>query len=277
MILLGIGHPMLKEQVMSRSGPDKAEYRERNPLEMKIADFDDVTYCLKAVDNNFTLFYSMPGYEQIKGCGLEAYLAKTYAGDDVAFNFSSESLGGLTYDFSLTCDLAADRGTDAEPFAGRISAIKRHVLAACFFYYFETVCSSGGAGNAMKIPYRHNEAIYLKKGKEDQVVVIFSVTFSDKNDWVVAEVFLREFADVRRDPALQTSPAASYSKTVPGELEGTSEEKMDNKVYISFVLFNKHWNGPKAEASVSALCMFRNYLHYHIKASKAFMVNDFTI
>ena len=59
----------------------------------------------------------------------------------------------------------------------------------------------------MKIPYRHNEAIWLKKGKEDQVVVIFSVTFADKNDWVVAEVFLREFADVRRDPALQTSPA----------------------------------------------------------------------
>ena len=54
----------------------------------------------------------------------------------------------------------------------------------------------------MKIPYRHNEAIWLKKGKEDQVVVIFSVTFADKNDWVVAEVFLREFADVRRDPSV---------------------------------------------------------------------------
>lgn len=61
MILLGIGHPMLKEQVISRSGPDNADYRERNPLEMKIADFDDVTYCVKAVDNNLTLFFSMQG------------------------------------------------------------------------------------------------------------------------------------------------------------------------------------------------------------------------
>merc|ERR1712216_687708 len=90
-------------------------------------------------------------------------------------------------------------------------------------------------------------------------------------DWVVAEVFLREFADVRRDPALQTSSAASFSKNVPGELEGTGEEKQEDKVYISFVLFSKHWKGPMAEKSVSALCMFRNYLHYHIKASKAFM------
>jgi hypothetical protein len=32
----------------------------------------------------------------------------------------------------------------------------------------------------------------------------------------------------------------------------------------------RHWDG-KAEASVSALCQFRNYLHYHIKASKAYM------
>jgi hypothetical protein len=61
MILLGIGHPMLKEQVVTRSGPDNAEYRANNPLEMKIADFDDVTYCLKAVDDNLTVFFSMLG------------------------------------------------------------------------------------------------------------------------------------------------------------------------------------------------------------------------
>jgi hypothetical protein len=61
MILLGIGHPMLKEQVITRSGTDNAEYREKNPLEMKIADFDDVTYCLKAVDDNLTVFFSMQG------------------------------------------------------------------------------------------------------------------------------------------------------------------------------------------------------------------------
>jgi len=257
--------------VLSRSGPENGDYRENNPMEMKIADFDDVTYCLKAVDNNLTLFFSMHGYEQIKDYGVQAYLAKVYAGDDVAFNFTSESVQGITYDFSLTCDLSADRGDGTESFAERVSAIKRHVLAACFFYYFETVCSGASADKPLKIPYRQNEAIFLKKGKEDQVVVIFSVTFSDRNDWVVAEVFLREFADVRRDPALQTSPAASFSKNVPGELESIGEEKMENKVYISFVLFNKHWNGPKAEASVSAMCMLRNYLHYHIKASKAFM------
>lgn len=32
----------------------------------------------------------------------------------------------------------------------------------------------------------------------------------------------------------------------------------------------RHWND-KAESSVQALCQFRNYLHYHIKASKTYM------
>jgi len=182
------------------------------------------------------------GYDQVKGYGVEAYLAKAYAGDEVAFNFTSESVGGLTYDFSLTCDLAADRGEGTEGFADRISAIKRHVLAGCFFYYFETVCSGAAADKPLKIPYRHNEAIFLKKGKEDQVVVIFSVTFSDKNDWVVAEVFLREFADVRRDPALQTSPAASFSKNVPGELDGTGEEKV--RLMCSLAVVRAHGSEP---------------------------------
>jgi hypothetical protein len=31
------------------------------------------------------------------------------------------------------------------------------------------------------------------------------------------------------------------------------KKEIKSQVYISFVLFNKHWNGPKAEASVSAL------------------------
>ncbi len=84
---------------------------------------------------------------------------------------------------------------------------------------------------------------------------------------VVAEVFLREFADARRDSALQLAPAVSFSKNVPKELEGVAVEEGEGVCYISFALFKRHWDS-KAEASVSAICQFRNYLHYHIKCSK---------
>lgn len=48
MILLESGHHMLREALELRLGEDKAEFRERNPVEgMIIADFDDVSYCIK--------------------------------------------------------------------------------------------------------------------------------------------------------------------------------------------------------------------------------------
>ena len=84
---------------------------------------------------------------------------------------------------------------------------------------------------------------------------------------VVAEVFLREFADARRDSALQLAPAVSFSRTAPRDLDGQSVEVGEGICYISFALFKRHLEG-KTEASVSAICQFRNYLHYHIKCSK---------
>ncbi len=80
-------------------------------------------------------------------------------------------------------------------------------------------------------------------------------------------MFLREFGDVRRDPAVQLAPVVSFSKNVPMELEGVAVEEGEGVCYISFALFKRHLDD-KAEASVSAICQFRNYLHYHIKCSK---------
>lgn len=79
------------------------------------------------------------------------------------------------------------------------------------FSFFEAIKAGTAPSQAVRIPFRRDESIYIKKGNEDQCVVIFSVTFQEKNDWVVAEVFLREFADARRDPALQQAPAANVS------------------------------------------------------------------
>lgn len=83
----------------------------------------------------------------------------------------------------------------------------------------------------------------------------------------MAEVFLREFADARRDSSLQQAPVVSFSRTIPKEIEGLPVEEGEGICYISFALFKRNWD-VKAEATVSAFCQFRNYLHYHIKCSK---------
>jgi len=263
---------MLREALELRLGEDKSEFRQRNPVDaMTIADFDDVSYCIKAKDELFTLFFVMHGYSELCEFGVQDYLNKVYADCGVQFDFSAQTTDGKAYDFSMTLDLSSVPSVGAEAFVDKVCSIKRNVLAAPFFFYFDKINAGTTPDTAMEIPFRKDESIYLKKGKEDSVVVVFGVTFQDKNDWVVAEVFLREFADARREPALQTSPAVSFSRASPGELDGLKVDESDSKVFISFALFKRHWDGAKADASVSALCQFRNYLHYHIKCSKAFM------
>mmetsp|Transcript_28843 Transcript_28843/g.72628 ORF Transcript_28843/g.72628 Transcript_28843/m.72628 type:complete len:310 (-) Transcript_28843:281-1210(-) len=270
MILLDSGHHMISEIITNRIGPANEEVR-KNAVVMSIADFDDVSYRVKSEGDALTIFFSMPGYKEISALNLEAYLRQVYAQDDVAFSFNEETVDGAVYNFSLTFDLAADRADGGAGVAERVSCLKRNVLAAPFIAYFGMIKGGTAPEAAVRIPFRQDESIYLKKGSDDQCVVVFSVTFQEKNDWVVAEVFLRELADARRDAALQQAPAASFSRTAPGELSGIAGvEGGDNVCFVSFTLFRRHWDD-RAEASVTAVCQFRNYLHYHIKASKTYM------
>ncbi len=42
--------------------------------------------------------------------------------------------------------------------------------------------------------------------------------------------------------------------------------------YVTFVLFPRHYNKDSvASATISHIQLFRDYLHYHIKCSKAYM------
>jgi len=45
----------------------------------------------------------------------------------------------------------------------------------------------------------------------------------------------------------------------------------DAQGYVSFVLFAPHVSGKKKETTIDNIQTFRNYLHYHIKCSKAFI------
>lgn len=46
----------------------------------------------------------------------------------------------------------------------------------------------------------------------------------------------------------------------------------DDVGYVTFILFPRHFaNGDVAAATISHIQLFRDYLHYHIKCSKAYM------
>jgi len=88
---------------------------------------------------------------------------------------------------------------------------------------------------------------------------------------VIAKVFLQEYQDARR--TMSNAPSVMYSqKEPPQELRGVRNLKVgEAQVFVSFVLFQPHIAPAKREKTIDNIQTFRNYLHYHIKCSKAYL------
>jgi len=159
---------------------------------------------------------------------------------------------------------------DKAAFARNVALLKRHSLAAPFYKVFAEIDAKKGGPKSqlVAINYRDDEAFYLKPDT-DKCTVIFSVRFKDADDIVFAKVFLQEYADARR--TMSNAPAVSYAqKEPPQELRGVSNLRVgDGQGYVSFVLFQPHIASAKKEKTIDNMMTFRNYLHYHLKCSKA--------
>uniref|UniRef100_A0A0M3KJJ1 Arp2/3 complex 34 kDa subunit n=1 Tax=Anisakis simplex TaxID=6269 RepID=A0A0M3KJJ1_ANISI len=82
---------------------------------------------------------------------------------------------------------------------------------------------------------------------------------------------LQEFREGRK--ASQTAPQVLYSVGEPPlELRSCADARVgDNVGYITFVLFPRHTNKNARDNTINLIHTFRDYLHYHIKCSKAYM------
>jgi actin related protein 2/3 complex subunit 2 len=141
-------------------------------------------------------------------------------------------------------------------------------------------------GQVMAIHYRDEEAIYIK-ASHDRVTVIFSTVFREETDRVFGKVFIQEFVDARRR-AIQNAPQVLYRTDPPLELQGVpgvTDTGSGEIGYVTFgmnrhstmrcflssqflVLFPRHLTKQRREEVISHIQTFRDYFHYHIKASK---------
>jgi len=175
------------------------------------------------------------------------------------------------YDVTLSVDLA-NPPEDPKNLPLKISNLKRHLFAAPFKQVFADVAAKKGNGQIVSIDYRGNESIYLKP-ENDSCTVIFSIAFSEDADAVFAKVFLQEFADARKN--MRGVPSIKFTyREAPMELENFSGLKnVESNGFVSMVLFDNHLNAKNVFKTINLLETFRNYLHYHIKCSKAYMHN----
>jgi actin related protein 2/3 complex subunit 2 len=106
--------------------------------------------------------------------------------------------------------------------------------------------------------------------EKDRVTVVFSTVFKDDDDIVIGKVFMQEFREGRR--ASTTAPQVLFThKEPPKELRGTDARVGDNVGYITFVLFPRHTSEKTRDNTIDLIHTFRDYLHYHIKCSKAYL------
>ncbi|KAF1819549.1 P34-Arc-domain-containing protein [Dissoconium aciculare CBS 342.82] len=279
MLLLDYQNVLIESLLKDRFAADATP----TSIDQLISDFDNVTFHISTPTSKTQILISIAikCWPELVKYGAEAVLQREYG------PYIVEPEQG--YDFSVQVDLEnlPAEQEEKDQLVSRISLLKRHAMAAPFEQAFDEYAvlheqashyTSESApqgvregGEVRAIHYRDPETIYIK-ASHDRVTVIFSTVFSDETDRVFGKVFLQEFADARRR-AIQNAPQVLFRNDPPLELQGVPGLKSGKgeMSYITFVLFPRHLTPQRRYEVISHIQTFRDYFHYHIKASKAYI------
>ncbi|CUM64391.1 uncharacterized protein PRCAT00001993001 [Priceomyces carsonii] len=266
-------------------------------LDRIVTDFDFTTYHVSNLDDNKELILIsiyLKCWDDLVKYGVFNYLNEKFAKFEGPLTILPNGEIEQGYNYSLVLDLSKLNSKDEEfklQLIEEISFLKRHAMAAPFEQafnrydeltqtyansntYSEEIQSELQKEPVLVVKYRgSDESIYIKPSF-DRVTVIFSTIFLDETDKIFGKVFLQEFVDARKR-SVQTAPQVLYShKEPPLDIQNviTASRDDDKKGYVTFVLFPRHLvKGDRRENCISHIQFFRNYFHYHIKCSKAYM------
>ncbi|KAI9684183.1 MAG: hypothetical protein M1829_003453 [Trizodia sp. TS-e1964] len=257
-------------------------------IDQLVSDFDGVTFHLSTPESKSQILISISVkcYNDLVKYGAQKVLEREYGPLIVPPENG--------YDFSIVVDLESlpEEKEARDDLVRRVSLLKRNAMAAPFESAFDEFLkleeeaskyTSESApqgllegGELKAVHYRDEEAIYIK-ASYDRVTVIFSTIFRDETDKVFGKVFLQEFVDARRR-AIQNAPQVLFRKDPPLEIQdllSQSKQPAAGEVgYVTFVLFPWHLKRDRREEVISHIQTFRDYFHYHIKASKVIVIKS---
>ncbi|UXI23282.1 ATP-binding cassette sub-family G member 5 [Sarcoptes scabiei] len=262
MILLEFNNRVLED--ILRLKITEYEKNKVDSVEVNFADFDGVLYHISNPDGDKTkirISISLKFYKQLQQHGADDLLKREY-GDYLIEPPETR------YNVSLLYDLK-NLPEDKETLIRKASLIKRNCFASVFEKYFEFQENGIEGMKQAVIHYRDEETMYVE-AKPDRVTVIFSTIFKDEDDIVLGKVFMQEFKEGRK--ASHTAPQVLFShREPPRELQDTDARVGNNIGYITFVLFPRHTSKANRDNTINLIHTFRDYLHYHIKCSKAYI------
>jgi len=232
-------------------------------INVVVADFDGVLFHISNPESDKSkvrVSISLRFYKELQEHGADELLKREYG------NLLSNAEEG--YNISVVVDLE-NIPSNWEEMVKKIGLLKRNCFASVFEKYFEFQEKGEDGHKRAVIHYRDDETLYVE-AKADRVTVVFSTVFRDEDDIVLGKVFLQELREGRR--ASHTAPQVLFShREPPLELQDTDARIGDNIGYITFVLFPRHTNKNVRDNTINLIHLFRDYLHYHIKCSKAYI------
>lgn len=262
MILLEVHNRIIEQAIRSQI---EAEEAKREAIEIVCADFDGVQYHISTSPDKSSVSVSLMWAcaDQLLANGGQEDLQKIYGSYLVAPE--------ANYHVTLCLNLGSlPSGKERDELPLSFAMVKRHLFGAPFAKCFKAI-QSKSSQQPIVIDYRYgSEQVHLIPGKEG-LTVIFTVGFESQGDQVLSKIFLQEFSEARRN--VRGAPAVRFAEREP-PLELTQlgvQASEGNTSYVSFVLFDHHMTERNAFKTISTIQTFRNYLHFHLKCSKAYM------
>jgi actin related protein 2/3 complex subunit 2 len=262
MILLEINNRIV-EDTLTQKFTNAAAGGKPEAVDITVADFDGVIYHISNPNGDKTkvqVSISLKFYRELQEHGADDLIRREYG------PFLTAPEDG--YSVSLLYDLD-NVPENPEEVVKKAGLLKRNCFASVFEKYFEFQQNETEGEKRAIIHYRDDETLYVE-AKKDRVTAIFSTVFKDDDDVVIGKVFMQEFKEGRRQ--YQQAPQVLYShKEPPLELQNTDAKLGDNIGYITFVLFPRHTSPSARDNTINLIHTLRDYLHYHIKCSKAYI------
>lgn len=263
MILLEINNRILEETLTVKIR-NSLNGQKPESVDVTIADFASVLYHVSNLNGDKTkirVSISLKFYKELQEHGADELIQKEYGS-----HLLPEAESG--YNISLLVDLD-NLPNDWQVLVKKIGLLKRNCFASVFQKYFEFQEQGLEGQKKAIIHYRDDETMYVE-AKADRVTVVFSTIFKDPDDVVIGKVFMQEFKEGKRGS--QTAPHVLFShKEPPLELQDTEARQGENIGYVTFVLFPRHTCKAARDNTINLIHIFRDYLHYHIKCSKAYI------
>jgi len=232
-------------------------------LDVTMADFDGVLFHMSNPNGDkskIRVSINLKFYKDLQEHGAEELINREYEG------LLTDTEDG--YNVSLLFDLE-NIPANIDELVKKAGLLKRNCFASVFEKYFAFQQAGSSGHKRAVIHYRDDETMYVDAQK-DRVTVIFSTIFKDDDDVIIGKVFMQEFKEGRRN--YQQAPQVLFShKDPPSELQNTDAATGDNIGYITFVLFPRHTTAAVKDNTINLIHTLRNYLHYHIKCSKAYI------